>query len=166
MHMPFTLLEQCLNTCTWTFPITFFTTRPDSGCGFTLYELKRLFGPMALLRSVISVMTYKMKNMCCSDVPIPSNSSTVGLNTLSAISERAVDACPNFLFAILDMTAAISERPCPPVRDFEYEGWVRLVRYEEFFVNTFVWFGRISRSLLLVKGETLALSKSRQTRIS
>eukprot|EP00983_Pelagomonas_calceolata_P066788 1149215-Pelagomonas_calceolata.AAC.1 len=51
-----------------------FATLPDSGCGYTLSELNRLLGPILLLRSVISVilMTYKMKNMCCSnDVPIP-----------------------------------------------------------------------------------------------
>eukprot|EP00983_Pelagomonas_calceolata_P131557 1161786-Pelagomonas_calceolata.AAC.5 len=40
---------------------------------FTFFKLNRLFGPIVLLRSVIPVilMTYKMKNMCCSNVPIP-----------------------------------------------------------------------------------------------
>eukprot|EP00983_Pelagomonas_calceolata_P006158 204608-Pelagomonas_calceolata.AAC.1 len=50
-----------------------FATLPDSGCEFTLFELNSLFGSKVLLRSVIPVnlMIYKMKNMCCSDVPIP-----------------------------------------------------------------------------------------------
>eukprot|EP00983_Pelagomonas_calceolata_P041898 1138246-Pelagomonas_calceolata.AAC.2 len=69
MHMPSTLLIQCLNTWNWIFPITFFATLPDSGCMFTLFKLNRLFGPVVLLQSEIPVilMTYKMKNMCCSD---------------------------------------------------------------------------------------------------
>eukprot|EP00983_Pelagomonas_calceolata_P037623 1136432-Pelagomonas_calceolata.AAC.1 len=41
-----------------------------------------------------------------------------------AVSERAVDACSNFLFIILDMTATISVRPGPPDRDFEHEGTI------------------------------------------
>eukprot|EP00983_Pelagomonas_calceolata_P008817 286650-Pelagomonas_calceolata.AAC.1 len=45
-----------------------FATLPDSGCGYTLSELIRLFGPIVLLRSL---MACKMKNICCSDVPIP-----------------------------------------------------------------------------------------------
>eukprot|EP00983_Pelagomonas_calceolata_P127061 1161364-Pelagomonas_calceolata.AAC.1 len=51
----------------------FFATLPDSGYEFTLYESYRLFSPIVLLQSVISVilMTYKMENMCCSEVPIP-----------------------------------------------------------------------------------------------
>eukprot|EP00983_Pelagomonas_calceolata_P036103 1129043-Pelagomonas_calceolata.AAC.1 len=36
-----TLLIQCLNTCTWIFPIKFFATLPDSGCWFTLFKLNR-----------------------------------------------------------------------------------------------------------------------------
>eukprot|EP00983_Pelagomonas_calceolata_P086695 1156808-Pelagomonas_calceolata.AAC.1 len=44
--------------------------------------------------------------------------------------ERAVDACFNFLCAILDLTATISVSTCPPVRDFEHEGWTILVRGE------------------------------------
>eukprot|EP00983_Pelagomonas_calceolata_P131414 1161773-Pelagomonas_calceolata.AAC.33 len=39
------------------------------------------------------------------------NSSTVRLNKILAINERAVDACSNFLYAILDLTTAISVRP-------------------------------------------------------
>eukprot|EP00983_Pelagomonas_calceolata_P077097 1153714-Pelagomonas_calceolata.AAC.2 len=62
-----------------TFPITFIATLPDSGYGYTLFELNRLFGPMKLLQSVISVipMIFKMKDMCCSDVPIPRSSLSV-----------------------------------------------------------------------------------------
>eukprot|EP00983_Pelagomonas_calceolata_P132296 1161854-Pelagomonas_calceolata.AAC.9 len=44
--------------------------------------------------------------------------STVRLNKVFAVCVRAVNACSNFLFAILDMTATISVRPCPPVKDF------------------------------------------------
>eukprot|EP00983_Pelagomonas_calceolata_P070331 1150750-Pelagomonas_calceolata.AAC.2 len=58
------------------------------------------------------------------------NSSTFRLIKTFAVSERAVDAYSNFLFAILDMTAIIRVRPCPPVRDFEHEGWTRLDRGE------------------------------------
>eukprot|EP00983_Pelagomonas_calceolata_P023672 745112-Pelagomonas_calceolata.AAC.1 len=49
-----------------------------------------------------------------------------------AVCERAVNACSNLLFAILDITATINLRPCPPVGDFEHEGWTRLVRGEAF----------------------------------
>eukprot|EP00983_Pelagomonas_calceolata_P014983 476084-Pelagomonas_calceolata.AAC.1 len=56
-----------------------FTTLPDLGCGYTLSELNRLFDPIILLRSVMSViwMTYKMKNICCSDAPIPRSALSV-----------------------------------------------------------------------------------------
>eukprot|EP00983_Pelagomonas_calceolata_P092884 1157717-Pelagomonas_calceolata.AAC.8 len=42
-------------------------------CGYTLPELNRLLDPIVLLRSVIFVtrMTYKLKDMCCSDALIP-----------------------------------------------------------------------------------------------
>eukprot|EP00983_Pelagomonas_calceolata_P093661 1157799-Pelagomonas_calceolata.AAC.13 len=61
------------------FLISFFATLPDSGCGFPLFELNRLFGPITLLQSVIPVvpMAYKMKNMCCSDVSIPRSALSV-----------------------------------------------------------------------------------------
>eukprot|EP00983_Pelagomonas_calceolata_P105078 1159092-Pelagomonas_calceolata.AAC.1 len=71
MHMKFTFLTQCLNTCTWIFPIMFFITLPDSGCEYTLFELNRLFGPIVLLRSRSVVSVIPMNNMCCSDDPIP-----------------------------------------------------------------------------------------------
>eukprot|EP00983_Pelagomonas_calceolata_P131061 1161740-Pelagomonas_calceolata.AAC.12 len=56
-----------------------FTTLPDSSCGHTLSKLNGLLGSIVLLRSVIPVilMTYKMKNMCCSDVPIPRSALSV-----------------------------------------------------------------------------------------
>eukprot|EP00983_Pelagomonas_calceolata_P065946 1148802-Pelagomonas_calceolata.AAC.1 len=69
------------------------------------------------------------------------NSSNVSLNNVFAISERAVDACSNFLITILDMTATISVCPCPPVRDFERVGWTRLVRYKEIFLIAYVQIG-------------------------
>eukprot|EP00983_Pelagomonas_calceolata_P072692 1151824-Pelagomonas_calceolata.AAC.3 len=78
------------------------------------------------------------------------HSTTVGLNTIFAVSERVVDACSNFLFAILNMTAAISACPCPSVRDFGHEGWTRLVRYKVFFMITYVWIGWVSRYFLFV----------------
>eukprot|EP00983_Pelagomonas_calceolata_P033953 1063519-Pelagomonas_calceolata.AAC.1 len=73
MHMPFIHLIQCLNSCTWIFPIISFAALPDSGCGNTLSELNRLFGPIVLPQSVMYgiLMQYKMENMCSSDVPIP-----------------------------------------------------------------------------------------------
>eukprot|EP00983_Pelagomonas_calceolata_P012187 389989-Pelagomonas_calceolata.AAC.1 len=78
-----------------------------------------------------------------------------------AVSKRAVDACSNFLFAMLDMTATISVRQCPPVWDFDHEGWTRLVRYKEFFLITYVWRGWISGYLSFVSGEALARFESR-----
>eukprot|EP00983_Pelagomonas_calceolata_P025037 786950-Pelagomonas_calceolata.AAC.1 len=50
-----------------------FATLPDSGCEFMLFKLKKLSGPIVLLQSVMPVilMTYKMKNTCCSVVLIP-----------------------------------------------------------------------------------------------
>eukprot|EP00983_Pelagomonas_calceolata_P083152 1156096-Pelagomonas_calceolata.AAC.1 len=56
-----------------------FATLPDSGCEYTLFKLNRLFGPIVHLQSVIPVilMTYKMQNMCCSDVPIPRSALSV-----------------------------------------------------------------------------------------
>eukprot|EP00983_Pelagomonas_calceolata_P049384 1141494-Pelagomonas_calceolata.AAC.2 len=115
MHMQFTLLIQCLHIChtvlgsygTWIFPITFFATLPDSGCGFTLVKLNRLFGPIAFLQSVIPVtlMTFKVKHMCCSGVPIPKSALSVRIMPLFSsttslfyihISHR-IPAVPNFL---------------------------------------------------------------------
>eukprot|EP00983_Pelagomonas_calceolata_P071924 1151452-Pelagomonas_calceolata.AAC.3 len=52
--------------------------------------------------------------------------ASLGSNKVSAVREGAVDACSNSLIAILDMTAAISVRSGPPVRDFEHEDWTRL----------------------------------------
>eukprot|EP00983_Pelagomonas_calceolata_P016286 515057-Pelagomonas_calceolata.AAC.1 len=56
-----------------------FATLPDSGCGYTLSELYGQLGTIVLLRSVISVilMTYKMKNMCCSNAPIPRSALSI-----------------------------------------------------------------------------------------
>eukprot|EP00983_Pelagomonas_calceolata_P055316 1144108-Pelagomonas_calceolata.AAC.1 len=50
----------------------------DQG-GQSRHELNRQLGPIMLLQSVISVilMTCKMKNMCCSDVPIPRSAISV-----------------------------------------------------------------------------------------
>eukprot|EP00983_Pelagomonas_calceolata_P070693 1150894-Pelagomonas_calceolata.AAC.2 len=44
-----------------------------------------------------------------------------------AVSLRAVDACPDFLSAFLDMTASISVCPSPVVRNFEHEVWGAIV---------------------------------------
>eukprot|EP00983_Pelagomonas_calceolata_P028459 891124-Pelagomonas_calceolata.AAC.1 len=54
------------------------------------------------------------------------NSSATGLNKFVAVSEWTVDACSNFLYPILGMTATISVCPCPLVRDLKHEGWTRL----------------------------------------
>eukprot|EP00983_Pelagomonas_calceolata_P024829 781907-Pelagomonas_calceolata.AAC.1 len=79
MHMQFTLLKRCLDTCTWIDPITFCATLPDSGCGYALSESNRLLGPIVLRRSVIPVilMTYKMNNMCRPDAPISRSALSV-----------------------------------------------------------------------------------------
>eukprot|EP00983_Pelagomonas_calceolata_P077867 1154046-Pelagomonas_calceolata.AAC.1 len=92
----------CLNTCVWIFPIMSFATFPDSSCEFTLFELSRLFGPIVLLQSVISVnlMTYKMENMCCSDVPI----------LRSALSARSM---PHFLSTTSLFYISTSPTECP-----------------------------------------------------
>eukprot|EP00967_Tisochrysis_lutea_P150268 scaffold290381_cov22-Tisochrysis_lutea.AAC.1 len=52
---------------------------------------------------------------CFSLVHGVGKSSTVGLDISFAVNERAVDACSNFVFAILDKTAAISVLPRPPI---------------------------------------------------
>eukprot|EP00983_Pelagomonas_calceolata_P037493 1136352-Pelagomonas_calceolata.AAC.1 len=78
-----------------------------------------------------------------------------------AVSERAVNDCSKFLLANLNMTAAISVCPCPPVRDFVQEDWNRLVRYRRFFLITYVRKGWILRHLMFVGGGPLALIESR-----
>eukprot|EP00983_Pelagomonas_calceolata_P015606 495689-Pelagomonas_calceolata.AAC.2 len=81
-----------------------------------------------------------------------------------AVIERAVDACSNFLFAVLDMITAISVYPCPPVRDFECEG-TKLLRSRDFFLIIYVWIGTISRNIYVTcegRGSHLNPGMSRQ----
>eukprot|EP00983_Pelagomonas_calceolata_P093414 1157775-Pelagomonas_calceolata.AAC.10 len=66
---------------------------------------------------------------------------TVGLDNSYTVSERALDACSNLSFTILDVTNAISVRPCPPVRDFEHEGWTILISCKELFLITYARIG-------------------------
>eukprot|EP00983_Pelagomonas_calceolata_P080442 1155149-Pelagomonas_calceolata.AAC.1 len=74
----------------------------DTGCAHTLSELNRLLGPIVLLRSVISViwMTYKINNMCCSDVPVPK----------SALSTKSM---PHYLSTTFFFYIFISSTGCP-----------------------------------------------------
>eukprot|EP00983_Pelagomonas_calceolata_P032819 1028063-Pelagomonas_calceolata.AAC.1 len=84
-----------------------FATLPDSGCEFTLFELKELFGPIVLLQSVIPVilMTYKMKNICCSVVLIPRSALS-----LCALPVRSM---PLFLSTTSPSYTSTSPTGCP-----------------------------------------------------
>eukprot|EP00983_Pelagomonas_calceolata_P079089 1154527-Pelagomonas_calceolata.AAC.3 len=101
-------------------------------CRDLRHLLQGLIALLVLLRCVMAaaIAAYSAQHMLV--IPGPQDPTMFLLSVRGQKTPAPIFCLPisNFLFANLNMTAAISVRPGPPVRDFKREGWTRLVRGE------------------------------------